>query len=171
MDSEVVPTVLGTVATGIGATAVMDLWAFIQWRLFGTPSLDYRLVGRWIGHFPEGTFLHPSIGKAAPVRGELILGWLAHYGIGVAFALLLIVLWSGWLQSPTLLPALIVGLGSIVAPFFIMQPCFGIGVAASRTPQPWISRFRSLLSHTAFALGLYASGYVISQVMVGRIGG
>lgn len=167
MDSEVAKVILEAVAIGAGATAMMDLWAFVQWRLFGTSSLDYRLVGRWIGYFPKGTFVHASILKAAPVRGELILGWLAHYCIGMVFAFLLIVLWDDWSQSPTLLPAMIVGLGSIVAPFFIMQPCFGLGVAASRTPKPWISRFRSLLSHTAFALGLYASGFAISRVMGG----
>ncbi|WP_246673889.1 DUF2938 family protein [Mesorhizobium sp. B2-7-3] len=29
-----------------------------------------------------------------------------------------------------------VGIGSIGAPFFVMQPGLGIGVAASRTPKP-----------------------------------
>ncbi|WP_407946587.1 DUF2938 family protein [Photorhabdus asymbiotica] len=28
----------------------MDLWAIVQKRLFNIPSLNYQLVGRWLGH-------------------------------------------------------------------------------------------------------------------------
>lgn len=66
-----------------------------------------------------------------------------------------------WLHNPTLAPALIVGGGSILAPFCILQPAFGAAFAASRTPQPWLSRLRSLIAHTSFALGLYLSALVV----------
>jgi hypothetical protein len=37
-------------------------------------------------------------------------GWIAHYTIGVLFALMFVVLASGeWLARPTLLPALLYG--------------------------------------------------------------
>jgi hypothetical protein len=68
------------------------------------------------------------------------------------------------IAQPTLAPALIVGLGSIVVPFFIMQPGLGAGVAASRTPKPWRSRFRSLVTHTSFAIGLYLSALLLSPL-------
>lgn len=34
---------------GLGATAVMDLWAAFLKRMFGIASLNYGLVGRWLG--------------------------------------------------------------------------------------------------------------------------
>src|SRR4051812_32322660 len=70
---------------GIGATALIDLWAAFLRRCFGVSSLDFALLGRWIGHFPRGQFVHHNIRKAAPVRNERIIGWSAHYGIGVLF--------------------------------------------------------------------------------------
>ncbi|WP_431023545.1 DUF2938 domain-containing protein [Halomonas sp. H5] len=141
---------------GLGATAVMDLWALLQRRLFGVPSLDYALVGRWLGHFPRGRFRHDAIMAAPPVAGERALGWAAHYAIGMLFAALLIGVWGPeWVADPTLGPALIIGVGTVVVPLFIMQPAFGAGLAASRTPQPNKARFRSLVAHLSFGVGLY----------------
>lgn len=165
MDHELARSFLGAVAVGVGATAIMDLWAATQKRLFTVPSLDYRPVGRWIGHFPQGRFRHDGIGKATRIAGEAAIGWAARYIIGIVFAGLLIGIWPGWLRDPTLLPALIVGVGSIFAPFFIMQPGLGAGIAASRTAKPWLSRFRSLIAHISFAIGLFVSGIVISGLV------
>jgi len=146
---------------GIGATLVMDLWAIVQRHVFGIPSLDYAMVGRWLGHLPRGHFAHQSIGAAAPVAGERAIGWIAHYAIGVLFALLLLAVWGlGWAQQPTLLPALIVGIGTILFPFLIMQPAFGLGIAAAKTPRPNRARLLSLAAHTAFAIGLYLSAWL-----------
>jgi len=153
--------VSGAVTVGIAATAVMDGWAIFQKRVFGVPPLDYRFVGRWIGNFPQGRFRHDAIMQAPAVKGEIALGWAAHYLIGIVFAAVLVLVWPEWLQSPTLLPALIVGIGSIVAPFFILQPGLGAGIAASRTPRPWLSRFRSFVAHTSFAIGLYVAGSIL----------
>jgi Protein of unknown function (DUF2938) len=149
------------VAIGLGATAMMDLWAQFLWRGFRVPSLDYALLGRWIGHSARGRFMHESIGKAAPVRYERIIGWTAHYTIGVAFAALLLGI-SGpeWLDRPTLVPALTVSSATLIAPFFVMQPAMGAGIAASKTPRPNAARLRSVITHTVYGLGLYASAWM-----------
>ncbi len=155
--------VLRAILVGIGATAVMDLWAAALKLFLGFPSLDYAMVGRWIGHFPHGRFIHQRIAIAAPVRGERLMGWAAHYAIGIIFAGLLLLIWgSEWAIRPTLVPALIVGLVTVVAPFFLMQPAMGAGIAASKTPNPHAARLRSLLAHAIFGLGLYLSALVLS---------
>ena len=61
---------LPVILTGLGATAVMDAYAWVRLRLFGVASPNYALVGRWIAHFREGTFRHASIARAAPMRFE-----------------------------------------------------------------------------------------------------
>ena len=87
-----------------------------------------------------------------------MIGWSAHYGIGSFFATVLLAIWGpGWLQNPTLGPALIVSSATLVAPFLIMQPAMGAGVAASKTPRPHVARLRSLATHTVYGMGLYAS--------------
>jgi Protein of unknown function (DUF2938) len=144
----------------------MDLWAAFLRRSFNVSSLDYALLGRWIGHFARGHFRHESIGKAAPVRGERVIGWIAHYTIGVVFAaVLLATAGMNWLHQPTPGPALVVSSVTLVAPFFVMQPAMGAGIAASRTPRPNVARLRSVLTHTVYGAGLYASAWLWTFVV------
>lgn len=150
---------------GVGATVLIDLWALGLKRLLGVPSMNWGLVGRWIGHMPAGRFVHDGIGKATPITGEMAIGWGAHYAIGIIFAGILLAFWGlDWARQPTLLPALLVGWATIAAPFFLMQPGLGLGVAAAKTPKPMIARLRSLLTHTVFGLGLYLAASAASSV-------
>jgi hypothetical protein len=154
------------IAMGIAGSALMDLWSAVLRRRFGIPTLDYRLLGRWIGHVRKGRFVHDRIASSEPVAGEGPIGWLAHYAIGVTFALLLLAIWGGaWLDSPTIGPALVVGLGTIVAPWFVMQPAFGAGVAGSKTPNPTATRLRNLGTHTVYGVGLYGAAAAMSVLI------
>lgn len=146
---------------GIGATLLMDAWGLLRQALFGVPRLDYALLGRWVGHMPRGRFRHPAIAEAAPIPGERVIGWTAHYGIGIAFAmLLLVVAGREWLDRPTLVAPLLVGIVTVAAPLFVMQPAMGAGIAASRTPRPNVARVQSLLTHAVYGLGLYLAGWL-----------
>ena len=64
------------------------------------------------------------------------------------------------MQRPTLIPALVVGIGTVVMPFFVMQPGMGAGIAARRTPRPQAARMQSLVTHALFGLGLYVGGWI-----------
>ena len=151
---------------GGGATLFMDLWAALQRRLLGTPSLNYALVGRWIGHLWRGRFSHKNIATAPPIRGETALGWFAHYATGVVFAAALLAMWGiEWARNPTLGPALLVGGATVAAPFLILQPGMGAGVAARKTPQPAVSRLRSLVAHISFGIGLYAAALIAAHLL------
>ena len=144
-----------TVMVGVGATLVMDAWAALL-RLFGIPSLNFGFLGRWIGHLPEGRWLHTSIAKAEPVKGELLLGWGAHYSIGIAFAALLLATFGlGWARSPTLGPAMLIGMATAVAPLFVLQPALGAGIASSNTAAPLFNSVKSVVTHAVFGFGMY----------------
>jgi hypothetical protein len=143
---------------GGGATALTDLWAVARRRLLGIAPPDYGLVGRWLAHMARGRFRHDSIAAAPAVRGERLVGWLAHYAIGISFAALLLFIWGmNWMRQPTLGPTLAIGIGTVAAPFFVMQPGMGAGIAAGRTPRPAAARIQSLVTHTIFGVGLYAA--------------
>ena len=111
---------------GTGATIVMDIWGMVRAHLLGVPSLDYALVGRWLGHLASGRLRHDRIAASPQVTG----------------------------------PAVLVGIGSVAAPFLVMQPARGAGIAASRTPHPWAARLQSLVTHAVFGGGLYAAGWI-----------
>jgi hypothetical protein len=129
----------------------MDLWNLFLKRAFSIPSLDYCMLGRWISL-------------------ECPVGWIAHYGIGVVFAVVFVSFASpGWLAHPTVLPALVYGIGTVVFPFFLLQPSLGLGIAGSRTANPMQARVKSLATHTVFGIGLYLSALGVSYLLGARL--
>ncbi len=162
---EMVDYLVCAVLIGAGATVVMDIWGVARKWLLGTPPMDYGLVGRWLAYVACGRFRHDRIAASPPVQGERLIGWSAHYLIGIAFAGMLLAIWGlDWARHPTIGPALIVGVASVAAPFLLMQPGMGAGVAASRTPRPAAARLHSLVTHGIFGLGLYAAGWATSWI-------
>lgn len=157
--------VLGAVAIGVGASLLMDAWNLLLKRVFGVPSLNYCLLGRWFLHMPGGTFFHSSIAAAPPRRFECAAGWVAHYTIGVVLALVFLALApDGWLKQPTVLHALLYGIGTVVFPLFVLQPALGLGIASSKTPKPARARLKSLVTHVVFGVGLYLCAVALSQL-------
>ena len=141
---------------GLGATLTFDLWGLFLKHAFKITPSNICLVGRWLRYMPEGTFRHSNIGSTPPKSAECAVGWIAHYLIGITFASALVAFaGNNWLQQPTLMPAISFGVVTVLAPFFIMQPLFGLGVAASKTSNPAQARLRSLMNHAAFGVGLY----------------
>jgi hypothetical protein len=149
--------IVRSILIGAGATLMMDAWAALLRRL-GIPSLDFAMLGRWVGHLPRGRFVHESIARAAPVEGELALGWATHYAIGISIAgLLLATFGLKWAHAPTLLPALLVGIVTVAAPLLILQPALGAGIASRKTATPLLNSLKSLATHVVFGFGLYLS--------------
>ena len=111
----------------------------------------------------RGRLRHESIAAATPVRAEAVVGWSAHYLTGISFAFLLPAFGgSEWIRHPTPGLALLVGICTVVAPFFVMQPAMGAGIAASRTPRPVAARLHSLVMHAVFGLGLFLAARLVS---------
>ena len=137
--------------TGTGATLLVDAWALLRRRWLGTPLPDYGLVGRWVGHMTRGRFRHDAIAASAAVRGERALGWTLHYLTGIGFAALFLTV----TRQPTLPAAFMFGLATVAAPFLLMQPGMGAGIAARRTRRPGAARLQSLVTHAVFGLGLF----------------
>ncbi|MEO8166771.1 MAG: DUF2938 domain-containing protein [bacterium] len=157
--------IIGAIVIGISASIIMDSWNLLLKRIFSIPSLNYCLLGRWLRHMP-GTFRHASITGSPQKPFECTVGWIAHFTIGVVFALVFMVVTSGEsLARPTLLPALLYGIGTVIFPFFILQPSLGLGIAASKTPNPTQARLKSFLTHAVFGIGLYVCALGVSRVL------
>jgi len=161
---QAVHLIASSILIGSGATLVVDAWSVLRKRLLGIAAPDYALVGRWIAYLARGRFRHEPIAASPPVRGELWIGWASHYLIGIAFAATLIAICGlDWVRQPTPMPALAFGIVTVAAPFFLMQPGMGAGIAASRTARPAAARMQSLLTHAIFGLGMYV------VALVGRV--
>jgi hypothetical protein len=161
--AEVTEFLWRSAAIGIGATLVMDVWTLVRQHVLRGPGANYRFVGRWIGHLLRGRMRHAAIAASPPIRGEFAIGWATHYLTGIAFAATLLgACGIGWARTPSLLPALIVGIATVAAPFLIMLPTMGAGIAASRSPRPAQARRQSIVTHAIFGLGLYLSAWLVA---------
>lgn len=150
---------------GIGATVVMDLWLLLLKQL-KIPTMNFAFLGRWVGHLCQGKVAHAAIGKAPPLQHEVLLGWAAHYAIGIGFAgLLIFICGVEWAREPTLVPALAIGMATVVAPLFILQPAMGSGFASMKTPTPLFNCIKSVANHIVFGIGLYLAALATTAVM------
>ena len=157
---------ISAIIMGLGATLTFDLWALFLKHVFRITPSNICLVGRWLRYMPEGIFKHANIVSAPQKSAECMVGWIAHYMIGITFASAFVALvGNNWLQHPTLIPAIVFGVVTVLAPFFIMQPLLGFGFAASKTPNPTPARLRSLMNHTAFGVGLYLFGWLVNSLL------
>ena len=160
-----VSILIGSIVVGVGATLVQDLWNLLLKWVFGIPSLNLKLLGRWLCYMPAGKFSHANINAAEPKGPENFIGVFAHYSIGVAFSMILVLTTNGgWLARPTLVPALVISLVTLVFPFFFLQPALGLGFASSKAPNPSMARLKSVMSHVAFGIGLYLCALPVSYL-------
>lgn len=154
------------VALGLGATALLDAWNTALKRVLGVASLNYCLLGRWVTHMPSGVFRHRNIALSAAGRWECVLGWVSHYGIGAGLSVLFVMMVGrDWLAHPTIVPAIVFGVATVVLPFFVMQPALGLGVASAATRNPWRARVKSVATHAVYGVGLYLSACVAEAVL------
>lgn len=94
----------------------------------------------------------------------MIIAWTVDYLIGITFAFILVAVYGTvWLDEPSILPAIIIGLITAAGPFFIMQPAFGFGIASSKLPNPNLLRLKSLGTHLVYGIGLYVSAILLNK--------
>jgi hypothetical protein len=69
-----------------------------------------------------------------------------------------------WARSPSLLPALGIGIVTVLAPLLILQPALGAGIASSKTPRPVFNAIKSLVTHTVYGVGLYLAALATASL-------
>ena len=161
-------TFIRVVLIGIGATLTFDLWGLFLKHTLQIPPSNICLVGRWLLYMLDGVFAHTNITAAPRKSLECRVGWMAHYLIGATFAgIFVAILGTQWLSHPSPVSAVIFGVVTALAPFLVMQPSFGFGIAASKTANPTQARIRTLMNHTAFGAGLYFFGWFVRWLSFG----
>lgn len=149
---------------GAGATLITDLWMLIL-KSLGMPAMNFRMLGRWVGHLARGRILHAAIAASPQIAGETVIGWVAHYAVGIVFAVLLLLLvGNDWLSAPRLVPAMLFGAATLAAPFLLMQPAMGAGFASLRTATPVRNIIKSSVTHLVFGVALFLAASLLARI-------
>jgi len=155
--------ILKSVLIGVGATAIFDVWVKLL-AAAGLPGANWTMGGRWFAHIPRGKLVHEGGIAASPsLPNETAIGWTMHYVTGIVFAAALLLIWGmDWARAPTLGPALIVGITTILLGWCVMSPCMGGGIAAQKRPDRWTVRAVQLSNHIVFGLGLWLTALALA---------
>ncbi len=155
------------VIVGLVATTIMDLYQQIIRSISGLARTNLALVGRWVALMPHGRFLHDPITETPAVNGEIGIGWLFHYFIGIVLAgIYLVIVYGPMASEPSLGSGLIFGLATLVFPWLIMQPSLGLGICALKAPNGNTIRVQDFTSHLVFGAGLYAGAELSRSLLV-----
>lgn len=158
---------LHMLVVGVVATAALDLWQQACRLAFGMPATDWGMIGRWVGHFRDGTFVQPDIGRAAPVPHETALGWAVHYAVGIGYGVVYLALvWFVLRIPPAPVPALVFAALSVSVTWFVVEPVLGAGVMARRVPHRPAALAHDFTSHLALGVGL-AVGEPVARALLG----
>ncbi|WP_130734014.1 DUF2938 family protein [Flavobacterium sp. J27] len=140
---------------GLGATFLTDLWSFIL-RFFGVKSGGLLIVGSWL----STNILNLNLSTSQ----NWVLGWSAHYLIGIIFSFLFFKINSKWLNNPKLSISIYFGLVSTIFPLFIAWPIMGFGIAFSNTPIQSILIIKTFTIHLVYGVGLFLTSISIKRI-------
>jgi Protein of unknown function (DUF2938) len=149
---------IGGVIVGILATVTMDFVAVIGLGLGiagrGPRRTGPDLIGRWVGYLLRGKFKHSDILQTPRLRGELLLGFAAHYSIGIVLTLVYFGVLAVAHARPTALSAILYGTATTGLPWFVMFPSQGMGWLGRDAPGGAHLARASLFNHIMFGLAI-----------------
>lgn len=156
-----------TLVIGVVSTLVLDLWALLQQRVAGVAAPDWGVAGRWVKGLAQGRFVLDSSDDNAPTPNDRAIGWSFHYLVGIAYALLLFLIWGhAFAVHPTLWPTVVIGLLlTTFAGLFIFLPGLGAGLAGARLPDQKATIGRMIVGHVVFMLAQYFTALLLAAAL------
>ena len=149
-------TITTIIIISILAVAAMDVWQRLVHRLGGLPPTNWMMVGRWLltSVNTHKIFGH-QLQKITPYPNETMIGWVFHYLIGIVYVIAYIILWKDvGILTPTFLDGLILGVVSVVVPWFFFMPAMGAGVMGCKTQRPVVGCLSALGVHSVFGVAI-----------------
>jgi hypothetical protein len=149
----------GALCAGVAGALLFDIWNWLIEAVVGIRAPRWEILGRWL--------LVPFTTRDEPrpdfTPRERLLGTLAHYATGVAFAFaLMLAMGPGWIAEPTVLPAVVAGIITTVFAWFVIMPALGAGIAGARIPHPNRHRVATLVAHVVMGLGFYVGAAAVA---------
>lgn len=151
-----------SVPVGVLATIAMDGAMVAAGRLGGSAFTSDRLrmevVGRWSAGLMRGRWRGDDIAAQPAQPGELALGLIAHYAMGIVLTQAFLLLARRGSGRPTLPAATAFGIATAALPLLGMYPSMGYGWLALRSGEAARINRIMLVGHTTYgiAIGLCA---------------
>lgn len=143
------------VATGVFGTLAMDFLNHLFSRTGIILKIDIAMIGRMSAGWGKGRFRYSQPGEMEPVDKEFFYGVITHYAIGVALSLPYVLGWHLLVGGPTSpLWALVYGVMTTVASWFLVYPSMGMGVFGRHSPEGLKAVFSPLANHLFFGAGM-----------------
>ena len=143
------------VLAGVLGTLVMDLLNHLFARTGMISKIEVGMIGRMVGGWVHGRFLYGHPDEMKQVEREVYHGYISHYAIGISLVLPYVFGWNlmfGGPASPEW--ALVYGVATTVASWFIVYPSMGFGAFGKRSPDGIKAALSSLANHFFYGIGL-----------------
>ena len=143
------------VIIGIVSCVVMDLWQRLLKLLYSINPSDWSVVGRWfVLVVSERQIYNPTIDQVAPIKNELMIGWIVHYSVAILYSIFFYILLEYGICSASLINGIIFGLISVVVPWLFFMPVLGKGFLGMKTPSPLMACSLAVGSHIAIGASI-----------------
>jgi uncharacterized membrane protein YeaQ/YmgE (transglycosylase-associated protein family) len=134
------------IVAGVVGTLAMDVLNHLVSRSGAISRIDIELIGRMAAGWVRGRFSYRNPG---------VLGYLTHYAIGVALALIYVFGWEFLVAGPPSPAwALAYGVATTIASLFFVYPSMGFGVCGLRSPDGMKAPLSSFANHLYFGVGM-----------------
>lgn len=143
------------VIIGIVSCVVMDLWQRLLKLLYSINPSDWSVVGRWfVLVVSDRQIYNPTIDQVAPIKNELMIGWIVHYSVAILYSIFFYILLEYGICNASLINGIIFGLISVVVPWFFFMPVLGKGFLGMKTPSPLMACSLAVGSHIAIGTSI-----------------
>ena len=118
-------------------------------------KIDVGMIGRMAVGWAHGRFCYRHPDEIEQVSNEILYGYVAHYAIGVGFAIPYVLGWNllvGGTASPVW--AIAYGVATTAGSWFFIFPSMGLGALGRRSPEGIRSPLSSLANHLFFGVGM-----------------
>jgi hypothetical protein len=141
--------------TGVASTIVMDV-SNVLWSRLGVRGIDPPLFGKWLDAMLAGRFVSADLPGAPPSTRPPVLGLALHYAIGVALAIVFVMLLrrTPVASARPMLAGVLFGVATSLFAWLFMFPSMGFGAFGAHPPAGYALFTSSLLRHLAYGIGL-----------------
>tara|TARA_B100001540_G_C15707854_1_gene597063 strand:- start:551 stop:1024 length:474 start_codon:yes stop_codon:yes gene_type:complete len=149
------------IASGIIATLMFDLFQLSLSYSYNINRSRWDLVGRYFAGFKKKKYFCENLENDEPIKNELIIGYVAHYFIGIIFGILYVSINILIFDTPSIFLAILIGFVTVLFGWCIMMPyAYNIGFFANKKEEWKQILIQNLIVHFIFGIGLYI-GYKI----------
>ena len=149
-------TFLSYIFVGFFATLLFDLYQILLKFAYEIDKSKWGLVGRYFIHCYKGTYKQNDINTSESFDYENIIGYAAHYMIGIFYGFFYIFVNYLFFDNASLFIAITFGLLTVLGNWCIMMPyAFNLGFFGLKNnnfKKIWV---QNLVIHFIFGVGLY----------------